>query len=304
MRRIHLVGFGSQGMAWAGALREAGWEVRVFLHQKGKGFEAARSMGLDPQLLTPAGALLRDRPRMVALLVPDAQIGNVYDEHLRPSEEPLGLILGHGYAVYAQELKPKAPMHQSALFAPKAIGPQVTKKVEEARASGGAHDLVAAVHFPERDRAWLMEFARTLRFADENLVDVTFEQEAVGDLISEQGLLCGGMFTLLEWTLEAMAHAKLPPKLLRAECLTELGLIVDQMIARGPSACFQKISQAAQCGATQTKTWLEASGAKAAFQKQVETIVQGGFGDQIRSPEWRSTRDAWVRRMQELEKSL
>ena len=164
-KRIHLVGFGSQGMAWATGLRSAGWDVQVFLSRKGKGFDAAAAEGFNPQLLGE-DRLAKSSPRLVALLVPDAEIGATYQTHLAHYPEPLSIIIGHGYAVYAGDLKPHGPQHQAALFAPKAIGPQVTKKIEAARLTTPAtHDLIAAVQFPTRDESLLLTMATDLCFA-------------------------------------------------------------------------------------------------------------------------------------------
>ncbi len=78
------------------------------------------------------------------------------------------------------------------LLAPKAIGPELRR----AFAKGRPHDLKAATT-DLREAPELAALAAGLGFATENLIACTPEMEAVGDLISEQMLLCGGLFTLV-----------------------------------------------------------------------------------------------------------
>src|SRR5688572_26048760 len=107
-----LLGFGSQGSAWAECLKASGWMVDVYLPRASSGPESswsrAESLGFKPRLMSelPKG-FSRNEPALICALTPDHLIGGIYRDYLAPLKDtPLTLVLAHGYAVYAGELKP------------------------------------------------------------------------------------------------------------------------------------------------------------------------------------------------------
>lgn len=100
------------------------------------------------------------------------------------------------------------PNHTFNLCAPKAIGPELREAIIEvnqkskrqtgANAVVPSHSLKAAFFCQtEAARKLVFEYAtQGMNFAPENLIPATFDQETVGDLISEQLLLCGGVFII------------------------------------------------------------------------------------------------------------
>lgn len=303
-RVLDLIGFGSQGSAWAQCLRSSDWRVRVWLPQHSATFENARELGFEPRLLnefqTVATAEKSDAPILVAALTPDHLIGRLYEEVISSVARPLTLVIAHGYTVYADDLKLARAEHEVALLAPKAIGPKLLSAYHAFR----PHTLVAGLSVSPSREAALLELAHGLGFRTDHLVRTTFEKEAVGDLISEQGLLCGGVLTLLEWTMNAMANAGCPDALIREECLTELELIAGMLRERGPASTFKKISQAAQCGVVAMQERLESSNAKAAFDEQVQDVVSKRFLATMRGEEWKVKAAALVGRLSKWEARL
>jgi ketol-acid reductoisomerase len=286
-------------------LRAAGFDVSVYLaHRESPSFSRAEAAGFAPLVITELPARLAADTGPVALVVaatPDDIIGTLYRELVANVARPLTFILLHGYAVYAGQLKDLAPGHELALLAPKAIGPKLAAAAREA--GQGTHQLVAGFHASEARRPQLIALARSLGFAPENLVPATFEQEAVGDLISEQALLCGGVFNLIEWTYEAMRSAGIPERLIREECLTELELIAGLVRAHGPAVTFGKISQAAQCGTLAMRDRLEAAGVPQAIARQAEDVVSRRFVAAMNDPEWRNRARELKARLAKLEGS-
>ncbi|MBI3543399.1 MAG: hypothetical protein HY075_09030, partial [Deltaproteobacteria bacterium] len=279
---IHLVGFGSQGTAWAENLRRSGWQVSVYLGRSDSAsFEKARALGFDPALIielpkrlaaSPAPA---DGAAMVAMLVPDHLIAPLYREFVASVARPLTIVLAHGYAVYAGELVALAAGHEPALLAPKAIGPKL--EAAHKAVAPEPHHLVAAISAGDARDGSVVALAQGLGFAPERLVRASFEQEAVGDLISEQTLLCGGVFNLIEWTMEAMHEAGVPADLIREECLTELELIAGLIRERGVAATLGKISPAAQCGTIAMRERLVRAGVPEAIAEQARDVVSRKF---------------------------
>ncbi|MEW6056078.1 MAG: hypothetical protein AB1540_05635 [Bdellovibrionota bacterium] len=303
---IHLIGFGSQASAWAEALRTQGLEVHVYLHdRKSPSFGRAVAKGFSSRLLAdlPHALAATTTLQAVAFLCPDHKIGMIYQEVLARLDQKLLLILAHGYAVYSNELTVKNPQHELALLAPKAVGPRLLGEFQKHHPR--PHGLGAGFYAQSpHARGLLLRLAKSLGFSESNLIGATFEQEAIGDLISEQGLLCGGVFTLLEWTLEKMQKAGIPERLIREECFTELELIASLIKERGPAATFKAISPAAQCGATLMREALYQSDAPSVFDSQLNTITNGEFVRQMRSPQWKDKAEIFRSKLEELERNL
>lgn len=274
--------------------------MHVYLAQKdsSKSWQRALELGFNPLLVTslPLG-LERDTSEMamVAMLTPDQLIGPVYRDFIARARRPLTLILAHGYAVYSGDLKPSYEGdHEAALFAPKAIGPKLRSEFQASR----PHRLVAGFHATESREKVMRELATGLGFDEKNLVRASFAEEAVGDLISEQTLLCGTVFTFLEWTMQAMSEAGVPEALIAEECLTELELIAGLLREKGPASTFRAISQAAQCGTVLMASELEKIGCRELVKKRAEQITSKQFVSDMRDE------NRWKGKAAELHKRL
>ncbi|GEM_PF-2001366 len=296
---IHLVGRGSQGRAWDECLRRTGRQVLVY-H---RGNSASLPSGLSSRS--------RDQVQIVVLACADDAIASVYNEHLRSVDAPLLCVLLHGFAVYSGSL-PKTALasnHALALLAPKAIGPEL--RTEFFEHFPHPHDLKAALHLEansellrETFREALSTLARDLGFATHNLIPATFEKETVGDLISEQGLLCGGVFTLLDATLERMMDAGVPPRLAREECFKELELIAKMLTSKGFSPTFQAISAAAKAGTVRMRELLEKFPARSAIHQASQEILNKEFVTFFENNRWKPLAAELAARFEKWDKKL
>lgn len=306
-RQIFVVGYGSQGSAWSRILKADGWEVSLYLSSRERSFQQALRDGFQPRLLEELpGDLVSHGSKkslgLVAFLCPDQVIGSVYRDYLSSVPTDLCLVLAHGYAVYAGELMCSRTNHYLALLAPKAIGPKLLKaglKSKRGHASAG-HELAAALCVPEGVESHVMDLALSLGFRTEKLIRTSFEKEAVADLISEQGLLCGGIFTLLKWTVEAMRKAGVSEALIREECLTELELIASLIRERGPASTFEKISDAAKAGTIAMGQVFDDSNLRPLFEKQVDEVISHRFVDYLRSKSWEKKAKEYQENLREI----
>lgn len=299
---LFVIGFGSQAQAWAQCLRASNWSIEIYLSRpEGKSAVRARELGFECiQPLSELATLPSDA--LVAFLCPDTEIGPVYREHLAALDHPLTLLLAHGYAVYAKELTPARPSHELALFAPKSIGPKIWSLYQEA--NGDFHRLVAGFAASSERTPQVVSMGRAMGFARERMVTATFEQEAIGDLLSEQGLLCGGVFTLLEWTLEAMKKAGVPEGLMREECLTELELVAGLLRERGPASTYKAISQAAQAGTVAMQEALNSSNARTHFDAQLAEVLDRRFAKYFSDGAWKPKAQALTERLERWQTEL
>ena len=310
-KTVYLVGFGSQGSAWAQCLRRSGWSVQVYLGRREYSFKKAQELEFATHLLAELPLHLNQlnndeentEPAWIAMLCPDTEIAPIYMEYLAPVERKLRLILAHGFSVFTGELTFQKSQHQASLLAPKAIGPKILENFEKHYPS--PHTLCAAFcpSSPE-DSNFLKSIARGLGFEEKSLIPASFDQETLGDLMSEQGLLCGGVFNLLEWTMEAMIAAGIPEALIREECLTELELVAGILRERGPASAFKMISQAAQCGTVAMTKRFENSEFKKEFKAQMASIQNHEFSRFFHSQEWRTQAKELTERLASYEEKL
>ena len=285
------VGFGGQGEAWAQCLRDSGANVEIFFTGTEKTYSKAKQQRFSVAMLSELGAsierlfTLTTEPVPVLLLCPDDQIGSVYQEFLANLKIPLNLVIAHGYSVYSGALKPKLE-HRLHLFAPKAIGP----KIREAYESSRFHSLKVAICKSNSPTSsdFISGLSDLLGFNSENRIETDFETETIGDLISEQLLLCGGLFTLLETTVEAMESAGIPKALIQEECYSELKLVVDMIESYGLAHTLGKISNAAKAGAGITRSRLKPL-LKDLAKDTVDGILTKRFDDEYREGKWKNS---------------
>ena len=305
-QKIHVVGFGSQGSAWAQCLRTSGWDVQIYLSRKEKSYWNSIQMGFKTSLLHELpGELSHSEnsgdPHLIAMLCPDSEVAKVYSEYLANLSVSLRLILAHGFAMYSQDLKLMQPNHSCLLLAPKAIGPKLQQHFE--KNFPAPHSLVAAFFSEDSTEVPLLKsLGKGIGFKDESLVWADFSQETIGDLISEQGLLCGGTFNLLLMTAEAMIRAGIPPELVREECITELELIAGMLREKGPGQTFRSISQAAQCGTVTMSHIFQDPSFKKEFQSQCQSVQNKEFANTFRKGDWQKGAESLQQSLDKLEK--
>ena len=251
---IHLIGFGGQGKAWAPSLQEAGVQVMVYLPDHSHSVAIAEGAGIKTRPIHLLTEFLKKNDTVV-FACPDRKIGEVYQKYISACSEKLHLILIHGFAMWSGDLIPNRN-HSGCLLAPKAIGPELREAIQNSQKTKTPHSLKAAVCVSAGDgevdfpRQNVMTIAtQSLAFDSQSLIEASFDQETVGDLISEQLLLCGGVFSLLEWTMKEMRDAQIPEALIHEECITELELIARVLRKKGLPGTLQAISDSAKAGA-------------------------------------------------------
>jgi len=303
---IHLIGLGGQGKAWAPSLREANFPVKVYLQEGSKSFERARALGVEAFLMKQISENLNDGD-VVVFGCPDRKIGEVYTQFISDYRGPLHLVLIHGYAVWSGDL----PVHQDEenlglstandshtvnLLAPKAIGPELRAAIYTVNSQFTVANaprttpLKAAFFAPnENAKSVLLSLATEgLKFSREHLIPGTFDQETVGDLISEQLLLCGGLFSLLEWTVKEMKEAGIPDALIQEECITELELVARVLKTKGLKGTVDAISDSAKAGAVMMrKKFIEHKLPELLHEQAQEVINKKFLTNLLNDEEWK-----------------
>ena len=279
---LFFMGYGSQAQAWTANAVDQGFEVVVWVRNLAK-------INLPPD--NPI--LLVDDKRFcealnthttttgqiptVCILIPDVHIATAYETVLGHYPTPLNIVLGHGFAIDAGLLKP-SPLHTPYLFAVKSIGPEIRKQYVNKNMAL----IKAAILVGTQDASPVNECCRALGIPSQNLIECTFEQETKGDLFSEQLLLCGGLFKLIQHTLHGMRQLGVPEALIQQEVFSELLLLAQILNERGLEKTFDVISENAKIGAIKAMELLEEHNVPTAAAILAREINDGTFYKQIR----------------------
>ena len=242
IKRIAIIGYGSQGRAHALNLRDSGFEVVIGLRPGGPTEAKAQADGFVVQ--TPAEAA-RDAD-LVAILTPDMVQKKVYEESIGPNMKPGAcLLFAHGLNVHFDMITPREDL-DVVLVAPKGPGALVRREYEIGRG-------VPCIYAVYQDKsgnaeALALAYAAGLGGARANIIKTTFKEETETDLFGEQAVLCGGASSLVQAGFETLVEAGYQPEIAYYEVLHELKLIVDLFYEGGITRMLEFISETAQYG--------------------------------------------------------
>ena len=271
IKRIAIIGYGSQGRAHALNLRDSGFEVVIGLRPGGPTEAKAQADGFVVQ--APAEAV-KDAD-LVAILTPDMVQKKVYEESVGPNMKPGAcLLFAHGLNVHFDMITPREDL-DVVLVAPKGPGALVRREYEIGRGvpciwavyqdkSGKAKDLALA-------------YAAGLGGARANLIETTFKEETETDLFGEQAVLCGGASSLVQAGFETLVEAGYQPEIAYYEVLHELKLIVDLFYEGGITRMLEFISETAQYGDFVSGPRVIDASVKARMKEVLQDIQDGTF---------------------------
>ena len=269
IKRIAIIGYGSQGRAHALNLRDSGFEVVIGLRPGGPTEAKAQADGFVVQ--APAEAV-KDAD-LVAILTPDMVQKKVYEESVGPNMKPGAcLLFAHGLNVHFDMITPREDL-DVVLVAPKGPGALVRREYE----IGRGVPCIYAVHQDKSGKAeqLALAYAAGLGGARANIIKTTFKEETETDLFGEQAVLCGGASSLVQAGFETLVEAGYQPEIAYYEVLHELKLIVDLFYEGGITRMLEFISETAQYGDFVSGPRVIDAGVKARM-KDVLTDIQNG----------------------------
>lgn len=291
---VAVVGYGSQGAAWAANLSDSGVSVRVALRSGGPSWTRAKQEGHEVVTLEEAATLCP----ILCFLTPDETHAALVEGPLSGALPGSALVFAHGYNVHYGRVTGR-PDQDLILVAPKGIGPQVRRTYLAGRgvpallgvardASGQAHGIARSI-------------AEGLGCARVGIYPSSFREETECDLFSEQAVLCGGVPALVSAAFDTLVARGHSPEAAWFECLFELKLIVDLMVETGVAATFGRISTTAHFGAVRASGRLVDARLKATMETLLDEIQDGTFAralsDEVAqgSPSLRASQEAWSR---------
>ncbi|NWB53343.1 ketol-acid reductoisomerase [Pseudomonas sp. F8002] len=274
-RRVAVIGYGSQGHAQALNLRDSGIDVVVGLRAGGASWAKAAASGLSVMEVGEAvsGADL------VAMLIPDESIAQVYIEEVEPAiRKGAALVFAHGFNVHYGQVTPRVDL-DVFMVAPKAPGHTVRSTFA---AGGGVPALIAiSQNVSELAKDLALAYASAIGCGKAGIIETDFREETETDLFGEQVVLCGGAVELIKGGFEVLVEAGYSPELAYFECLHELKLIVDLLYEGGISNMNYSISNNAEFGEYVSGPKIVNAETKQAMREVLAFIQDGSYAKQF-----------------------
>ena len=270
-KKIAIIGYGSQGHAHAQNLRDSGMDVLIGLYEGSKSAEMAKQDGFTV-LNTPDAVKQAD---IVMLLVNDEKMKRIYDENVAPYlEDGMTLCFAHGFNVRYEQIVPPANVNV-IMIAPKGPGHTVRSQYVEGR---GVPCLIAV----ERDvtgdaKDIALAYASGVGGGRGGILETTFREETETDLFGEQAVLCGGVTALMKAGFETLVEAGYQPENAYFECVHEMKLIIDMVIAGGLTGMRHSISDTAEYGDYMIGDRIITEQTKQEMKKVLAEVQDGSF---------------------------
>ncbi len=277
LKKVSVIGFGSQGHAHALNLHDSGVDVTVGLREESNSFDRAKKMGLKVENLENA----TKNADVVMLLLPDQLMADVYEKDIAPfMKESSTLFFAHGFNIHFGEIVPREDI-SIAMIAPKGPGHLLRRTYEE----GSGMPCLVAVEKDLNDNTkdLALSYASAIGGGRAGVLSTTFKEETETDLFGEQVVLCGGLTELIRNGFETLVEAGYQPESAYFETLHEVKLIVDLMYEGGFEWMRHSISDTAEYGDFSRGSRIITDETKKEMKKVLEEIQSGAF-----AKEWMS----------------
>ena len=270
-KKVAIIGFGSQGHAHAGNLKDSGVDVVVALRPSSPTAKKAEASGLVVKSV-PDAVKWAD---LIMILTPDEFQSHLYKNEIEPNlKQGATLAFAHGFAIHYNQVVPRADL-DVIMIAPKAPGHTVRNEFVK---GGGIPDLIAIYQDASgKAKDVALSYASAIGGGRTGIIETTFKDETETDLFGEQAVLCGGCVELVKMGFETLTEAGYAPEMAYFECLHELKLIVDLMYEGGIANMNYSISNNAEYGEYVTGPKVINEESRKAMRQALKDIQNGEY---------------------------
>lgn len=242
LKKIAIIGFGSQGYGQSMNLKDSGCNVILGLRQGGVSDTKAKDYGFTTMSVADAVK----QADIIQVLIPDEVQAKVYEEEIKPNlRAGQYLMFAHGFNIHYNWIVPPKDVNV-IMVAPKAPGHTVRS---EYLAGKGTPSLIAIYQDVTGDsKEVALSYASAIGAGRAGIIETTFKEETETDLFGEQVVLCGGCTALIKNAFETLVEGGYSPYMAYFEVCHELKLIVDLIYEGGIDAMHYSISNNAEYG--------------------------------------------------------
>jgi ketol-acid reductoisomerase len=274
LKRIGIIGYGSQGRAQVLNLRDSGFHPIIGV-RPGKSFDAAARDGHEVVAVEDACR----RCDVIMMLVPDEAQPDVCSRSVFPHARR-GTMLGFatGFNIHFGLIK--VPDHlRTFLAAPKGPGRVLRERYQ---AGGGIPALVASLGDDPEALLVALAYAKAIGGGRAGVIRTTFAEEAIADLFGEQSVLAGGMIDLMKAAFDVLVKRGYTPEVAYIECISEVEYMASLISRVGPTKLGEHISSTAFYGGHTRGERIVDEGVRAKLRGILEEIEDGRFVAEFR----------------------
>ena len=270
-KKVAIIGYGSQGHAHALNLKESGVDVVVGLNAGNPDAEKAKEAGLQTALTAEAAKMAQ----IIVILVPDELGPVIFENDIRPNLNAGDyLMFAHGFNIHYGQIVPPENVNVF-MIAPKGPGHTVRSQYQEGK---GVPALVAVYQDATGDTLkTALGYAAGIGSARAGILETTFKEETETDLFGEQAVLCGGVTELMKAGFDTLVEAGYSPEAAYFECVHEMKLIIDMVVAGGLSHMRWSISDTAEYGDYMIGKRIITEETRKEMKKVLEEVQDGTF---------------------------
>lgn len=273
-RQITVVGFGSQGRAFALNLRDSGCNVHVALREESTSKQQVMAEKLPLRSLEAVS-----KSEVIVFAFPDHGQPSFYERSFTETDRVnRTLVFLHGLNIHFGNIKPN-PAYDVLLLAPHGPGRDLRDKYVN---GGGLSCFLAVAQDPSgRARETGLALAAAIGADRAGVYETTFEHETLGDLFGEQTLLVGGLAGLTMSVFGAMIRSGIPPENTYLETVKQLQLLSSMIEQFGPAGMIERVSKTAAFGSLEAMQKLFGRQFEHKLNEVFEDIESGEFNRRL-----------------------
>ena len=269
-----VIGYGSQGRAQALNMRDSGVQVMIGLRKEGPSWKTAEEDGFKPYTIPEA----TERGDIIHVLIPDQVQPRVYRNEIEPNlTEGKTLDFAHGFNIHFRQIVPPTDL-DLIMIAPKSPG----RRLRETFLAGFGVPALMAIEQNHSGTAkdTALAISKALGCTRAGVLETTFREETVSDLIGEQTVLVGGLIELIRKGFEVLVEAGYQPELAYFEACNEAKLIMDLIYERGLVGMLKAVSDTAKYGGLTVGPKVIDEGVRLNMRKVVHQVQNGEFAEE------------------------
>jgi len=276
--KIAVIGYGSQGRAWAMNLVDSKFDIIVGLPARDSSRKTAARDGIKNITSVSKAVSSAD---IIIFAFPDHLHGPVFKKSIEPHLNPKStLVFLHGYSIHFKTVIPPSSC-TTILLAPLGPGLAVREKYLAGESIGYFYAIDTKARRYARNALNLL--IRGLKINRRTMILTTFADEAIGDLFGEQAVLCGGLSQLIKTGYDTLVESGLSPDKAYLEVAYQLDLIVHLVKNYGIEGMFNRISLTARYGSMINGPRVVGNETKKQMKKILAEIKSGKFASKLNS---------------------